>query len=936
MFGRLCSAVATVSQSTPLLSTKLYIPPTRPNVVVRSRLLEKLDLGVREGRPLTLISAPAGSGKTTLLSSWLSRVQPHKVAWLSLDELDNDPARFWLYVIAALQTIQPGLGQSARDILQSPHSFPVQLILPDLLNDIAALPTPVILVLDDYHVITTAAIHDSIGYALAHLPPTLHVVLASRVDPPLPMARLRANNKLVDVRAADLRFTPDEAARFLNQCMQLGLAADSINTLLARTEGWVVGLQLAALAIQSPTGQADPRATIESFGGGNRYVLEYLAEQVLSRQPEHVQQFLMQTSILDRLCGSLCDALLDTPHSSQVMLEQLEHANLFLIPLDDQHTWYRYHHLFADLLRARLRQAHPGHMTALHARAAAWYAQNGWPDEAINHALAAEDWEHAIRLLQQNIQRLMNLGVLTNVLHWARLLPDAVVRQHPMLCWELAWVHTLADQMREAAPLLSYIETTLANGELLRQAGPAQTQRVRFGAVTMRAYMAVLTGDAAQALRIVASVDGEPLPESAREASMFYWVRGFARRMQGDLALALQDFSAAIRIGSAVGDLWTPLVPMTDMGIVSRLTGKLRQSAEIYREAIRFAGEHGAANHGFLSRAEAGLSAVLLEQNNLPEALRYARSSVTKTQHWQSANHVAWAHIFLARVLITTGDLAGADESLQQADEARRKLPVLPIINSLLAATWVRLWLAQGDLPAAERWADQYQVNLASYASAGDEIAESNEQAHLALCRVFVARGWAHGDRAALSSGLALLARAQAATQDAGRLNTLIEALVLEAVARYHLSALAEDAQPDVRALNALARALQFGEPEGYMRVFVDEGEPMQHLLTTLGRQPGRALPLRQRSYLAKLLQAFPVSPSASEHTAANLIEPLSERELEILRLIAAGMRTQAIANQLIVAQGTVKAHVAAIYRKLDVHSRTQALATARALGLLP
>lgn len=914
-------------------------------MVVRARLIEKLDQGLREGRSLTLISAPAGSGKTTLLSTWLSRLSAHKVAWLSLDELDNDPARFWLYVIAALQTLQPNLGQAAREVLQSPHPFPVQLILPDLLNDIATLPQPAILVLDDYHVISTPAIHESVGYALANLPPTLHVVLASRVDPPLPMARMRANNKLVDMRAADLRFTADEATLFLNQCMQLGLAADNVDALLARTEGWAVGLQLAALAIQSSplqqAGQPGIRAAIERFGGGNRYVLEYLVEQVLSQQPEHVQRFLAQTAILDRLCGLLCDELSGAseptsappssyPSSGQAMLEYLERANLFVIPLDDQHTWYRYHHLFADLLRARLRQIYPTQVGQLHIRAAAWYEQNGWPDEAINHALAGEDWERATRLLQGHIQTLLNLGVLTNIQHWAKALPDEVIHRHPLLCWELAWAHTLADQMRDVEPLLKSVEAALANGDLLRQSGPAQTQRVRYGAVTLRAYMALLTGDAPHAITILDSLAKEPVPESAQELSMYYWVRGFAHRMQSNLSEAIRDFSGAIRVGSSIGDLWTPLVPMTDMGIVSRLMGKLHQATAIYRDALRFASEHGAANHGFLSRAEAGLSAVLLEQNDLPEALRYAHSGVAKTREWQSANHVAWAHIFLARTLIATGDLAGAADSLQHADEARRKLPVLPIINNLLAATWVRLWLAQGDLVAAQRWAEQSQTDTAG------GFSETSELQHIALCRVWIALGQGHGDTASLERALATLAHVQSAARTGGRLNTLIEALVLEALARYHLSALSDSTPPGSDALNALAEAVQLGEPEGYVRTFIDEGEAMQHLLATLGRQATR---LRQRAYLAQLLRAFPqataAAPAMPTHAAAVWVEPLSERELDILRLIAAGMGTQEIAHKLVVAPGTVKAHVASIYRKLDVHSRTQALAAARTLGLL-
>jgi len=922
---------------TPLLQTKLYIPPVRPELVSRPRLIEQLNAGLH--RKLTLISAPAGFGKTTLLSEWVAGCG-RPVAWVSLDDGDNDPVRFFTYLVAALQTLDPNLGQAARGLLGSPQPPPLEALVATLINNIATTSTPLVLVLDDYHTIVELTIHEALGLLLERQPPQMHVVLMTRQDPLLPLSRLRAQGQMTELRASDLQFTDEEAAAFLNQTMGLNLTPGEISMLETRTEGWIAGLQLAALSL---AGQADHSAFVQAFSGDDRHVMDYLVDEVLSRQSEPVQRFLLRTSILNRLSGPLCDAVIDSPllagegqgegegeGSGQATLEYLERANLFIVPLDNRRRWYRYHHLFADLLRARLRQAPPfippasggerGGVATLHARASEWFERNGLAAEAVNHALAARDYERAARLVERNTVDLFPRGELHTLLNWVKVLPEELARSRPWLCIYQAWALTFAGQLDGVESLLRNAERHIQPGDPTTETpvlspstslgiNSAEGQDMLGNIAAMRAYVAVVTGDFSHAIEL-ANLASETLSESSLWAySVFQWALGYAHRMRGDLTSAGQAFAQVVRLGRAMDNVWTTVTGMTDLAMVHRVRGQLRQAADLYREALQLATERGARNLGYIGRVEAGLAGVLYEQNDLAAARRYATDSIEKTQGWKNPNHFVFSYNVLARVLQAQGDFQGALETLQQADQVRRKFPVVPALTSMIDKSRVRLWLAQGNTATVERWA---QENRVGESETFDKSPEEEELLLVTLARVLIAQR-------KVDEALRLLNRLGENAEARGRIGILIEILVLQAMA---LQAKGDN----VYALSVLEKGLALTEPEGYVRVFVDEGAPMAELLrqaASRGVAPG---------YVSKLLAAFPVS---SVRGPSPLVEPLTKRELEVLRLVAQGASNRAIAESLVVTTGTIKTHVSRIMGKLGARNRTEAVARARELDML-
>ena len=914
--------------NTPLLTTTLYIPPPRPTLVSRPRLIERLNAGLH--RKLTLVSAPAGFGKTTLMSEWAAGCG-RPVAWVSLDDGDNDPVRFFTYLIAALQTLDPNLGQAAQGLLGSPQPPPPEALVATLINDIAATSTPpstrspprvlavagqgLVLVLDDYHTIVNLTVHEPLGFLLERQPPQMHVAIVTRQDPLLPLSRLRAQGQMTELRASDLQFTDEEAAAFLNQTMGLNLTPDEIAALEVRTEGWIAGLQLAALSL---AGQADRSALIQSFSGDDRHVMDYLVDEVLSRQSEPVQDFLLRTSILDRLSGPLCDAVTEERgergEESQATLEYLERANLFIVPLDNRRRWYRYHHLFADLLRVRLRQSPPfipparggerGGVATLHARASEWFEQNSLAAEAVNHALTTRDYERAARLVERNTVDLFPRGELHTLLNWVKALPEELARSRPWLCIYQAWALTFAGQLDGVEPLLRNAERHIQPDDSVTEA-----QDMLGNMAAMRAYVAVVTGDFSHAIEL-ANLASETLSESSLWArSVFQWALGYAHRMRGDLTGAGQAFAQVIRLGRAMDNIWTTVMGMTDLAMVHRVRGRLRQAADLYREALQLATERGARNLGYMGRVEAGLAGVLYEQNDLAAARRYAADSIEKTQWWKNPNHFVFSYNVLARVLQAQGDFQGALETLQKADQVRRKFPVVPALTSMIDKSRVRLWLAQGNTAATERWA---QENRVGESETFDKSPEEEELLLITLARVLIAQR-------KVDEALRLLNRLGENAEAKGRIGILIEILVLQAMA---LQAKGDN----VHALSVLEKGLALTEPEGYVRVFVDEGAPMAELLrqaASRGVAPG---------YASRLLAAFPVS---SVRGPSPLVEPLTKRELEVLRLVAQGASNRAIAESLVVTTGTIKTHVSRIMGKLGARNRTEAVARARELDML-
>jgi LuxR family maltose regulon positive regulatory protein len=877
----------------PILATKLYFPPLRRRVVPRPRLVERLNEGLAAGNRLTLVSAPAGFGKTTLVSEWVAGCG-RAAAWLSLDPGDNDPSRFLAYLIAALQTVAAGIGEGILTVLQSPQPPPLESTLTALLNDVTTIPGAVVLILDDYHVLDARPVDDALAFLVEHLPPQMHLVIATREDPALPLARLRARGQLTELRAADLRFTPSEAADFLNQVMGLDLTADDIAALEARTEGWIAGLQLAAISLQ---GREDVAGFIASFAGSHHFVLDYLVEEVLQRQPDPVQTFLLRTSILDRLCGPLCDAvMLDASASSQETLLYLERANLFIVPLDNERRWYRYHHLFAELLRQRRQQiaASSASADADHLRASEWYEANGLEIEAFQHAAAGHDVERAERLIEGRGMPLHFRGALAPILHWLGSLPTMVLDARPSLWVTYAQVLLSSGQNTGIEPKLQAAERALQDART-----DDRTRDLVGRIASMRAFLVWSPHQVetiiAQSRRALEYLHPDNLPFRTAAALNL----GHAYVLLGDRSGARQALTEVTTISAASGNTIYEILGSIGLGFIQETDNQLGLAVETYRHAIELA---AGLPFPFVCEAHLGLARVHYQWNDLDAARQHGEQSLQLARQIANTDRPVACEVLLARLALARGDAAGAAAILAEADRAARQHDFVLQVPEVAAAQ-VLAFLRQGDVAAAAHVAQAHDVPL------------SQARVHLA-----------QGDPTA---ALAVLEPYRRRMAEKAWADEELKALVLLAVA--------SDAHGErAKAVELLDEALTLAEPGGFIRIFVDEGAPMARLLyeaLSQGVHPG---------YVRHLLAAFPASgreqaaPSRAVAAAIGLAEPLSSRELEVLDLIAAGLTNQQIAARLYVSLHTVKSHARNIYAKLGVSSRTQAAATGRALGLLP
>ncbi len=893
-----------------LLSTKLHMPRPRAQLVSRSHLVERLQQGVTGA--LTLVSAPAGFGKTTLLTQWRATTRG-PVAWLSLDPEDNEPTRFLMYLIGALQTLDPHLGAPARALLSPPQYAEPETVLALLANDLAHWQEEdFALVLDDYHVITAEPIHRALIFLLEHLPPQMHLIIATRADPPLPLARLRARGQLTELRAAELSFRADEADAFLEEVMGLHLSPRGVTTLQTRTEGWIAGLQLAALSLQ---GKPDVSGFLPAFTGSHRFVLDYLSEEVLSRQPTSVQTFLLQTSILERLSGSLCDAVTGQ-QESQAMLEALERANLFVAALDDERQWYRYHHLFADLLRSRLQQATPALLPELHRRASTWYEQHDLISEAVNHARLSLDHECTIRLIEQHTHTLALRGQAHTVLKWLHTLQGDLVRSHPRLYFSQALLLLFTGQLAEALLCLHDAEQTASH---IAPADEAQTFLNQVA--TVKVYILFHQGDLASSVELAEQADQlAERPVHVREATGLIAAHGLL--VSGDVR----------RIGEQrVTRLASPLEASSDVfafGVFVHLTsillqarrlrlqGRLRRAASTYEQMAQVQGDHeGALIHpGYCF----GLGELRYEWNDLDAAERLLEQGreALGGPLTLAADYIAQGYSTLARLHQARNNNTGALEIVEAFVRLAEARQFAPAQMAFARAVRAQLDLMGGNLAAAVRWAE------ASSLTAEDELAYPREREYLTLARVRIAQGRLDPAGPFLPDALRLLERLREDAEAKARTGSTLEILILQALS---LSAQGKGTE----SLPVLNRSLTLAEPGGYVRLFADEGTPMVTLL--LQAHAGGILP----SYVATLLAACNVHVESAPLRISPLVEPLSERELEVLRLLVAGLSNRAIAQELIVAVGTVKRHINSIYGKLAVQSRTQAVARAQALHLL-
>ncbi|WP_020143440.1 LuxR C-terminal-related transcriptional regulator [Terracoccus sp. 273MFTsu3.1] len=894
----------------PLVLTKLHIPEVRRGLVPRPRLVD----GPARTSPLrlTLVSAPPGFGKTTLLASWAeaARAAGRAVAWVSLEETEQQPASFWRYVVTALDGAAPGVGAGALALLGSANP-PVEAVLTLLLNDLSARPEGLDLVLDDYHLADGSAIADDVAFLLLHLPPHVHLVISTRADPALPLARLRARGELVEVRAAGLRFTVEEVAAYLNGVAGLNLTTSDIAALEGRTEGWIAALQLAALSL---TGREDVAGFIEGFAGDDRYLVDYLVEEVIGRQPPEVRRFLLETSILERLSGPLCDAVTEQD-DGRAMLERLDRSNLFVVPLDGTRHWYRYHHLFAEVLRTHLVTEAAGRVSDLHRRAARWYAVDAEPVPAVRHALAAGDLELAADVMERSAIGLLRQRQEATVRGWVDDLPAEVVRRRPVLAVGFIGSLMSTGDFRTVPGRLDELEHVLAEPPAdLVVLEEHELARLPGAMETYRAALALVGGDAAGTvahadLAISRAAPGDDLTVAAAAA-----LSGLASWAGGELESAHRAYSLAVTGLERAGNISDVLGCSITLGDLRVTQGRLSDAERTYREALRLASVHEV--DGPL-RGEAdmlvGLSQIALERNDIAAATAHLEQVAALGEGLGLPQHPYRWRVARARLLETEGDLSGAATLLEEAERVYVgdfSPDVCPV-----AARRARVLVRQGRLDEALDWARARQL------TADDDLAYVREFEHLTLARILLCQKGADG--AARAAAYGLLDRVRVAAEEGGRTGTLIEILALQALA-LHASPRRSDPQ---RALDTLTLALRLAEREGYARVFVGEGPPMADLLGALVRRdPGWRYPRR-------LLDAFAgVSPAAPRH---GLVDPLSARELDVLRLLASDLSGPAIASELYVSLNTMRTHTKNVYAKLGVNERRAAVTKARELGLL-
>ena len=900
----------TAPGSDALLATKLHMPGPRPGLVPRPRLLARLDEGL--GRGLVLVCGPAGYGKTVLLTDWARRGEV-PAAWLSLDAADNDPARFWRHAVAALDRARPGIDDRLGPLLGPPAPSSFQGLVTALINDLAA--DQALLVLDDYHLISARQVHESLAFLVEHRPAGICVVLASRSDPPLPLARLRARGQLTELRAAELRFTPAEAGELLQHAAS-ALPDASVAALAARTEGWAAGLQLAALSLR---GHDDAASFVAAFTGSHRYVLDYLAEEVLEGQDEQLRTFLLETSVLDRLSGPLCDAVTGR-EGSQALLEQTERAGLFLIPLDEVRRWWRYHHLFADLLRARLQQEQPGRLAQLHRNAAAWCQEHGLADDAIGHAAAAGEMLWAARIIEQHFNLVHRIqGEAATIDRWLSVLPADVVRSRPRLL--LAQAHMAADSGHPEVvePLLDAVDRAppdWADEPFEPVGGAATSFLINVPALTAlnRSYLAQLHGDAEATAAFATQTLAESKPEERALSATAHGFLAVAEWLRGRLTEAERALASSLTGWRETSQLTLIAWGCYELVLIQLAQGRLDAAALTCEQTLDSLITSGrpppAAGPSY-----AGLAEIAYRRDELDLALRHATEGIALCRQFVYTPPLADGLATLAMIRQATGDPAGALEAITEAGQAA---PGPAGLLNPVPARRARLLLAQGDLPAAARFARENGLGP------DDEPDYARESGHLVQARILLAR-----DRP--GQALALLDRLHAAAEAQDRTGSLIETGALRALV---LAAAGDEAG----AVTALAGALMLACPQGHVRVFADEGPPMAALLGRLiaaqrARPAAAGVPL---GYLARLQRAFAAGPPAPDPGLSGLIDPLTGRELEVLRMLAAGRSNQAIARELVVTLDTVKKHVGHVLGKLGAANRTEAVARARELSLIP
>lgn len=889
-----------------LLTTKLHIPQSRFQIVSRPRLIDKLNDGCHH--KLILISAPAGFGKTTLVSEWIAGIG-HSVGWLQLDEGDNDTNRFLTYLIAACQTGAPSVGEGILGELQSPQPLPAEAILTTLVNDIATLSDDLILVLDDYHLIDAEAVNNVLASLLDHLPAQMHLVIITREDPQLPLARMRGKGQLTELRAIDLRFTTDEATDFLNRVMALDLSTADIDALEDRTEGWITGLQLAAISMQ---GSSDAAGFIKSFTGSHRFVLDYLIEEVLEQQSAEIQDFLLKTAILYRMTGPLCDAVTGQT-DSQTTLDMLERANLFVIPLDNERHWYRYHHLFADLLRQRQASMAFNHVNSLHAQASRWFEQHDLLDDAIRHALLSEDFERAAALIEQVIESVWGRGESAKLIRWLTGIPHDILVARPTLCLHFAWEMLGIGNLTQCVESLDIAEQAVSSYSDMASSpnDPSLLGKI----ATTRAFTAFYTGNYSAIIQHARFALDNLHERDIGWRSAAANLLGDAFDISGDIDASYHARLDALDITRRTGNVFQLLLSHVKLIVILRQKGQINHALDLCRQQMQIVKNNGMTQTvvgGWLLAVWGELSA---ETNQLDHALEQATKGIKLLDHGGDVAMLSHSTICLIRIFFSRKEFDRAAEPVQDLEYISREQFVPPWIMHLSAAWLCRVWLAQSKWTLVEQWITERGLSV------DDEITYQHEAEYVVYARVLIAHG-------KLDDAGMVLDRILEASEQGGRVAQIIEVLILQ-------SFLWRDRGDSEQAMTQFERALTLGEAGGFLRIFLDEGDPVRQLL--LEADDRDILP----DYVHSLLDAFnpdmEMPPATRPDSRAEdvLVDPLSERELEVLELIAEGLTNQEVASRLYLSAHTVKVHTRNIYSKLDVHNRTEAVTTAIAIGMI-